>query len=57
MVSESYEYYGPDLTCCGCGERWQDGEMAERPFCPGWRKLNIGKAKRKWIEYGKHEKI
>lgn len=34
------DWYGGDVTCCGCGERWSDGEMNERPFCPGWRKEN-----------------
>ena len=51
MVSEMYEIHGMDVMCCGCGERWQDGEMAERPFSPGWRKRNIAQAKRRWGAY------
>ena len=32
-----YEWYGWSTTCLGCGERWEDGEMSERPFMRGWR--------------------
>ena len=41
-----YQWYGWDVTCLACGENWQDGEHAERPFAPGWRKANIDAAKR-----------
>lgn len=51
MVMEIFEWYGTDVTCCGCGERWQDNEMCPRPFCPGWRKRNIEQARAKWLRY------
>lgn len=34
------EWYGWTKVCAGCGDMWSDGEMHERPFCPGWRKQN-----------------
>ena len=36
-----YEWYGWSVTCIGCGDRWQDGEMCPRPFAPRWRKMSI----------------
>jgi len=39
-----YEWHGALVTCCGCGERWSDGEMIERPFARGWRDYNRTKA-------------
>lgn len=39
------EWYGWTSTCTGCGEKWSDGEMHDRPFSPGWRKENIAYAK------------
>jgi hypothetical protein len=43
-------YYGSDKTCCRCGDKWQDGELAGRPFARGWRKAAIEVAKREWVE-------
>lgn len=43
-------WYGPTITCCGCGDSWSDGEMLERPFRRGWRKESIGRAVRDWYE-------
>ena len=37
-ICKVYEWYGASLTCAGCGEEWQGGEMSERPFAPGWRR-------------------
>lgn len=42
------EWYGWEITCLGCGDRWQDGELAERPFRPRWRQENIAEAKKCW---------
>ena len=36
-----YEWYGGTLSCAGCGDSWQDGLRAERPFARGWRRENI----------------
>jgi len=40
-----YEWYGWNITCLSCGERWQDGERLQRPFCPGWRKDSVKRAR------------
>lgn len=39
------EWYGWHVTCLGCGDQWEDGEMLERPFMRGWRAKNIETAK------------
>lgn len=44
----SYEWYGPDVYCCACGERWSDGEWMPRPFARGWRQENIAYAREAW---------
>ena len=43
-----YEWYGASSVCLRCGERWNDGEMEERPFLRGWRTKSIEQAKRRW---------
>lgn len=40
-----FEWYGALVTCAGCGDRWNDGEMQARPFAPGWRQANIRRAR------------
>lgn len=45
-------YYGPTITCCGCGDSWSCGELLARPFRKAWRKDAIAKAKRAWDEAG-----
>lgn len=50
MVVLVYEWYGWDVTCCACGEVWQDGERAERPFRPRWREKNAKVARKQWEE-------
>jgi hypothetical protein len=52
MLGLFAEWYGTTWTCCGCGDEWQDGEMLERPFAPGWRKRNVEYARRKLAEIG-----
>ena len=52
MLGQFQEYYGTTWTCAGCGDQWQDGEMLERPFCPGWRKDNIQRARKTLAEIG-----
>jgi hypothetical protein len=47
-------YYGPTVTCLGCGDSWSSGEMLERPFKRGWRKESIATAKRAWEEAGRY---
>lgn len=45
MHAAYYEWHGADLICAGCGDEWHDGEMADRPFAPGWRRKNIERAR------------
>lgn len=47
-------YYGPTLTCLGCGDSWSCGERLERPFRRAWRKDEISKAKQAWDEAGRY---
>jgi hypothetical protein len=47
-------YYGPTITCLGCGDSWSCGEMLDRPFKRAWRKEAIAAAKRAWNEAGRH---
>ena len=45
------EWYGWRDTCLSCGEQWnEEGEMAERPFCRGWRQDNIMSAYRQMAQ-------
>ena len=50
MVTWFYEWYGPTITCLGCGEQWNEDGMLPRPFEPGWRKKGIARARRRWAE-------
>lgn len=56
-VGEFEEMYGWTITCCACGEVWQDGcdglERCPRPFERGWRKRSAESAKRKWARRGR----
>lgn len=47
-------WYGPTLTCLGCGDTWTCGEMHDRPFQRGWRAKSIAAAKRAWARAGQH---
>lgn len=41
-------WYGTTWACCGCGDRWTDGERHERPFRRGWRRESIAQARADW---------
>lgn len=47
-VAHLYQYHGPLVTCCACGETWSDGEMCPRPFARGWRQKSIARARAEW---------
>lgn len=49
-------WYGPTVTCCGCGDSWTCGEMHGRPFQRGWRAKSIHAAKRAWEEAGRYSR-
>lgn len=41
-----YDWYGPDATCLGCGERFNEDGRQERPFARGWREKSKADARR-----------
>ncbi len=49
-----YEWYGWGTTCLACGERWEDGEMLERPFVRGWREKSKQAARKLYRHYRLH---
>lgn len=49
-------WYGPTLTCLGCGDSWTCGEMHERPFQRAWRTKAIAAARRAWEEAGRYSR-
>jgi hypothetical protein len=55
-VGEFEEMYGWTVTCCACGEVWQDGsdglERRPRPFERGWRQRSAERAKHRWVTAG-----
>ncbi|MFD8469042.1 hypothetical protein ACFV10_28540 [Streptomyces cyaneofuscatus] len=48
-------WYGTSITCCHCGDTWQDGERALRSNKRGWRKEAAAKATTGWIEAGTYD--
>ncbi len=50
MVDAFAPWYGWTNYCCGCGDRWQDGERGERPFARAWRKDAIARAKKMYAK-------
>ena len=52
MLVKQYEWFGPDFICAGCGDRWSDGEMLERPFMAGWRRKSIEYARKELVSIG-----
>jgi hypothetical protein len=52
----AYVWYGPTVTCCGCGDSWSDGERNDRPFRRNWRASAIAAAKELWAEAGRYTK-
>ncbi len=49
MIIATYEWYDTDMTCLGCGERWEGGWRSERPFERGWRMRNIDAARKLYM--------
>lgn len=45
-------WYGPQVTCCHCGDTWNDGERALRSNLRGWRKEAAAKATAAWLAAG-----
>lgn len=49
-------WYGPTLTCLGCGDSWTCGEMHDRPFQRAWRSKAATAARRAWEEAGRYSR-
>ncbi len=45
FLCEYYEWYGGEITCLNCGDRWNEDGRARRPFERGWRERSIANAK------------
>ena len=45
FIVHTYEWFAPTYICVKCGETWHGDEMQERPFCRGWRKDSVSRAK------------
>jgi len=56
MAGRDATWYGPTLTCLGCGDSWTCGEMHDRPFQRGWRAKSVTAAKRAWDEAGRYRR-
>ena len=50
MVGSATVWYNTIWTCCGCGDKWEDGERLPRPFTRGWRAESAERASREWME-------
>ena len=56
MLCEDEAWYGMTITCCHCGDRWQDGELYPRPRTRGWRKEAAAKATAAWVAAGPYNR-
>jgi len=55
MLVHDEAWYGTSMTCCHCGDRWQDGELYPRPRHRGWRKEAAAKATGEWLATGTYD--
>ncbi len=51
FVMRCYEWYGPTVTCCHCGDTWNDGELQPRPRARGWREGSAKRAREDWRSF------
>ncbi|MFD6490328.1 hypothetical protein [Streptomyces sp. NPDC060188] len=56
MLWRDEAWYGVTITCCHCGDRWQDGERYPRPSKRGWRTEAAAKATVEWLGAGAYDK-
>lgn len=52
MLAQTYAWYGPQVTCCHCGDTWNDGEREPRTNRRGWRQEAATKATAGWLAAG-----
>ncbi|MET9957428.1 hypothetical protein ABZ135_38550 [Streptomyces sp. NPDC006339] len=55
MLAQDEAWYGLSMTCCHCGDRWQDGELYPRPRQRGWRKEAAANATTAWLAAGRYD--
>lgn len=56
MIVQDEVWYGPTVTCCHCGERWQDGERCLRSNKRGWRREAAAEATAEWLTAGPYDR-
>lgn len=56
MLAQDEAWYGMTVTCCHCGDSWQDGELCPRPRMRGWRKEAAAKATAAWLAAGTYDR-
>lgn len=56
MLAHDEVWYGTTVTCCHCGDHWQDGELYPRPSQRGWRKDAARKATTEWLAAGAYDR-
>lgn len=56
MLFQDEAWYGMTMTCCHCGDIWQDGELYPRPSARGWRKEAAAKATVEWLAAGPYDR-
>lgn len=55
MLVHDEVWYGATITCCHCGDSWQDGELYPRPCRRGWRREAAAKATAGWVAAGRYD--
>ena len=56
MLVQDEAWYGMTMTCCHCGDSWQDGERCLRSNKRGWRKEAAAKATVQWLAAGVYDR-
>lgn len=56
MLVQDEAWYGPTVTCCHCGDNWQDGERSPRSNKRGWRKEAAARATAEWLAAGPYDR-
>ncbi|NEB42318.1 hypothetical protein [Streptomyces sp. SID14515] len=55
MLWHDEAWYGTAVTCCHCGDSWQDGERSQRPNRRGWRTEAAAAATTEWLAAGPYD--
>lgn len=46
-----YEWYGPEISCLSCGERFNEDGRKPRPFMRNWRPESIRRAREHYARW------